>query len=153
MSLIIAFILLALLLFFFEIFVPGGILATIGVLALVAAAVLAHGDYGLLGSGLILTGAVLAGVALFFVEIRLLQRTALGRQLSLQSEIAGKANVEVAENLTGKSGVTLTRLAPSGTVQVDGRAYTASCKSSYLPAGTPVRVIRVDPFNIIVEKL
>jgi membrane-bound serine protease (ClpP class) len=154
MSVIITLLLLTFLLFFFEIFAPGGLLALLGILALLAASAVAFTDFGLFPAIAVFTGGAVAGIVLFFIEIKLLQKTALGNQLSLQSTISGQSAPVASsmENLVGKEGVTLTRLTPSGKVRIDGREHVARSQGGFLDAGTPVRVVRSEVFNLIVEQ-
>lgn len=152
MSIIFALIVIAFLLFFFEIFVPGGFLAICGVLLLLIASALAVPEFGWLWAGAIFCGGILAGCALFFIEVRLIEKTPWGRQFALKEVVEGQSNVTNTINLEGKQGVTLTTLAPSGTVRLDDKTYTAATRGEYLAQGTPVRVVRSTPFHLIVEK-
>lgn len=154
MSMILTLLVIAFLLFFFEIFAPGGILALVGAIVVLWASGLAFVEFGFFGAiGIFLIGA-LGGIALFFLEIYLIQRTGMGRQLSLGTAITSQTNPVTVEsrNLVGKHGVTLTRLAPAGKVRIDGQSHTALSRGSYLEEGVDVRVVRAETFNLIVEK-
>ena len=153
MSNIVALLVIALLLFFFEIFLPGGILAVIGAVLVLIAAVLAYSDFGMAVSMLIVCGSAILGIGLFFLEIKLLQSTRFGRQLKLESTIAGTSNQPLAdESVVGQKGTALTTMNPSGKVDIGGLTFTASTISGFLEKGTPVEVLRIDQFKLIVKK-
>lgn len=152
MSLVIGLILTAFVLFFFEIFVPGGLLAVLGGIFLLAASVVAYTEWGLVWAITLFFGGLIMALVMFFLEIRLIANTRFGQQLSLQSTIATKLNPREDDNLVGTEGVTLTILAPTGRVELGGKVYTASAEDGYLEKGVPVRVLRSETFKLIVAK-
>jgi membrane-bound ClpP family serine protease len=153
MSLMIGLIITAFVLFFFEIFVPGGVLAIIGAMLLLAASVVAYSELGFAVAVVIFLGGLLSALAMFFLEIQLLSRTRLGQQLALKSTIAAKLNPKADEKLAGQEGVTLTILAPTGRVVVGGATYTASAQDGFIEKGVPVRVLRSETFKLIVQRI
>ncbi|NDV62158.1 hypothetical protein G0Q06_06840 [Puniceicoccales bacterium CK1056] len=152
MSLLIGLIITAFVLFFFEIFLPGGVLAVLGGILLLAASAVAYTEFGLIWAITILFLGLVGALLMFFIEIRVLSKTRFGRQLSLQSSISAKLNPRADEKLVGQEGVTLTILAPSGKVEIEGKAYTASALDGYLEKGAFIRVVRTETFKLIVEK-
>jgi membrane-bound ClpP family serine protease len=152
MSLIIALVVTAFILFFFEIFLPGGVLAVIGGMLLLTGSFLTYSEYGLLPALLLAVGGTVAALLLFFIEIRFIANTRFGEQLSLRRTISARLNPGPKENLAGQKGVALTTLAPTGKVEVNDVAYTAACEDGYLEKGTPVVVVRHAPFKLIVAK-
>lgn len=153
MSLIIGLIITAFILFFFEIFVPGGVLAVMGGIMLLASSVLAYSEIGPAWAILIFISGLVGALVLFFLEIRFISRSRLGRQLALQSTISAQLNPREDEKLVGMEGVTLTILAPSGKVQIGDRPYTAAVQGGFLEKGVPVRVLRTETFKLIVERI
>lgn len=153
MSLIIGLIITAFVLFFFEIFLPGGVLAVIGGLLLLTASAVACGELGIIWSICILIFGLIGALVMFFLEIRFIANTRFGRQLSLQSSVSANLNPRADEKLIGKPGVTLTILAPTGKVEIDGKSYTAFAQDGYLGKGAAIRVVRTETFKLIVEKL
>jgi membrane-bound ClpP family serine protease len=154
MTLITTLTVIAFVLFFFEIFLPGGILAIIGSLLLVAASYLVGVEYGLVQGGIFLLCSALLGVFMFFLEIKVMQHTAVGRYLKLDSSIKGTSNKAVAEDsLVQKRGLSLTVMNPSGKILVDGRNYEAASISGLLEKGTEIEVVRVEAFKVVVKKI
>jgi membrane-bound ClpP family serine protease len=152
MSLIIGLIITAFVLFFFEIFLPGGVLAVMGGIMLLAGSVLAYQELGPAWAILIFCAGLVGALGMFFLEIRFISRSRFGKQLALQSTISAKLNPLDDEKLVGMEGVTLTILAPSGKVEIEGRPYTAKSEEGFLEKGVPVRVLRTETFKIIVER-
>ena len=153
MSLLVGLIITAFVLFFFEIFVPGGVLAVLGGIMLLAASAVAYTEFGAIWAITVFSCGLVGALVMFFLEIRLISHTRFGRQLSLQSSISAKLNPKADENLIGKEGVTLTILAPSGKVEIEGKSYTASAQDGYLQKGVSIRVLRTETFKLIVEKI
>ena len=152
MSLIIGLIVTAFVLFFFEIFLPGGVLAVIGGMFLLLASILAYQELGLFWALGIFSLGMVGALVLFFLEIRFISRTSFGKQLSLQSSISARLNPLEGEKLEGQEGVTLTVMAPTGKVEVQGSPYTAVAEDGFLEKGVPVRVIRSETFKLIVTR-
>ena len=150
MSLIIGLLVTAFILFFFEIFLPGGVLAVLGGLLLLTASALTYVEFGLAWAVLLLCGGLVGALVMFFLEIRFIAHSRFGKQLALQSTIAAKLNPKADEKLVGAEGVTLTILAPTGKVRVDGMVHTAQAEDGYLEKGQPVRVVRTETFKLIV---
>jgi membrane-bound serine protease (ClpP class) len=59
-----------------------------------------------------------------------------------------KTGLEVLE---GGTGVTLTALEPKGTVRARGETWTAESAGDTIPAGAPVRIVKVKGVKLIVE--
>lgn len=152
MTLLIGLLITAFVLFFFEIFLPGGVLAVLGGILLLAASGVAYNEYGLIWALVVFFLGLIGALVMFFLEIRLLSKTRFGKQLSLQTAISAKLNPKADENLVGMEGVTLTILAPSGKVDINGQDHTASALDGFLEKGVPVRVVRTETFKLIVEK-
>lgn len=152
MSLIIGLVVTAFVLFFFEIFLPGGVLAVAGGLMLLAGSVLAYNELGLAWAVLIFCFGLIGALIMFFLEIRFISRSRFGKQLALQSTVSAKLNPMDDEKLVGMEGATLTILAPSGKVEIEGRPYTAKAEEGFLDKGVPVRVLRTETFKLIVER-
>jgi membrane-bound ClpP family serine protease len=152
MTLIIGLALTAFVLFFFEIFVPGGILAAVGGLFLLGASVVTYTEYGAIWAIALFFLGLLAAVGLFFLEIRFITHTPFGKQLSLQDTVSARLNPLADQNLIGEEGVTLTTLAPSGKVRVNDTTLIAAAQSGFIEKGTPIRVVRIETFKLIVER-
>ena len=150
---VLALIIAALALFFLEIFVPGGILGALGALALIVAAILAYQDWGMLGSIGILLGGAVVGVALFFLEIRLLARSPIGKQFQHRQTQKAQTKPVGREDLTGKQGTVLTTMAPSGKVMIDNKTFEAASEGGLIKQGALVVVVRSEHLKLIVKEI
>lgn len=135
-----------------EVLVPGGILGTLGGLALFGGCVLAFVENGFWGGSaatLLACGLVAASL---WLQFSVLPRTKLGRKAFLTAEVSGTASSLEAktQHLVGREGTTLTPLTPSGYVQVNEQRYEAFSQSGQIPAGSSVTVIGADNFRLVV---
>jgi len=154
MTLIILLFALGILFLAVEVIIPGGILGSIGGLLMFGGCVAAFLKFGT-GGGMIAVSVALAVAALaFFIEFRVLPKTAVGRRAFLTKEITGVSAAfgDEARDLIGKSGQALTMLSPSGYILIDGKRYEAFCQSGQVPAGAALDVIGADNFRLIVSE-
>ncbi len=153
MSIIITLMSIALLLFFFEIFVPGGILAILGGILMLTACVMAYIDHGALSAMVVFFIAMGLSIGMLILELKILPKTRLGEKLFLRTAVEGSSNIpQTEENIIGKSGESLTTMAPTGKILVEGIEYEATSKSGMLEKGTPVEVINYDDYKVVVKK-
>ena len=154
MSLVIGLILAALVLVFFEVILPGGILGVIAALCIMVATWLAGAEFGAVAAIGTFVGSAAAVALLVYIEFKFLARTALGRSFFLKSAVTGHSNQARAEDsIIGKEGAALTRLNPSGKVAIEGKSFEAYSIDGYIDADTPVRVTAQDNFKLIIQKL
>ena len=154
MSTIIGLLVAALVMVFFEVILPGGILGVIAALCVILATWLAGAQYGAGIAVLTFVGSVAAIAVFVFIEFKLLARTSLGSAFFLKSSVTGHSNVTPAEaSIIGKEGVALTRLNPSGKVAIDGQSYEAYSQDGYIDADQPIHVVSQDNFKLIITKL
>jgi membrane-bound ClpP family serine protease len=154
MSLIILLFSLGIVLLAVEVLVPGGILGVIGGLLMFGGCVMSFKEYGTGGGILAAVIALTLTIATFYIEFRVLPKTAVGKRAFLKSEITGVSAAfgEEARGLIGKSAEALTMLSPSGYIRVDGKRYEAFCQSGQAPAGSQLEVIGADNFRLIVSQ-
>jgi len=134
----------------FEVVVPGGILGTIGAVALLCAVGLSFYDYGVNGGALAFAAALVLVAGVLFVEFKLLPKTALGRRFFLEESVTGTATAEPQQSLVGARGEAMTTLAPSGYVLIDGRQHEAFSRSGLISASSPIKVVAAESFRLIV---
>jgi membrane-bound ClpP family serine protease len=154
MSTIIGLLVAALVLVFFEVILPGGILGIIAALCVILASWFAGVEFGT-GIGFLTFACSAAAIAiLVFVEFKLLARTSLGSAFFLKSSVTGHSNIAPAEtSIIGKKGNAVTRLNPSGKVAIDGQTYEAHSQDGYIEADQPILVAAQDNFKLNIKKL
>lgn len=154
MSTIIALIVAALVLVFFEVILPGGILGLIAGICIIVAAWVAGAEYGAGGAILTLLASALAVGLLVYIEFKVIARTSLGNAFFLKSSVTGHSNRAQAEpSVVGQEGVAITRLNPSGKVAISGETYQAHSQDGYIEVDTAIRVVDQDNFKLIIKKL
>ena len=80
-------------------------------------------------------------------------RSKTWQRFSLRQKIASSSMPAPAEEniRPGDRGVTLSRLAPAGKIEIQGRIYEARSLDSYVDPRTPVEVVGFENFTIIVR--
>ncbi len=151
---IIALAILALVFATFEIFIPGGILAGLAFLSLLAASMLAFQNYGLAEAVLTFSFSLVIIVLAVVLELRIIQKTRLRERFVLSGSIQGRTLEPKKEedSLVGQTGETVTPLSPTGLVRIGEKTYESASKSGRLSLGESVRVIGRDNFRILVVR-
>ena len=146
---------LGLVLLVLEAMIPGfGILGISGIGAFAASVILAYPSRsaGAWSLGLAFLWMLLAGRILF----RLLGTSGAWDHLILRhSELPEEGYVATTSQveLLGREGVALTVLRPSGSIQIDESRIDAISEGTYIPAGTPIRVVKVEGNRIVVRSI
>jgi membrane-bound serine protease (ClpP class) len=153
-SLIIGLLAAALVLVFFEVVLPGGILGILAALCIIAATWAAGVEYGAGGAVLTFAIAAVAVAVLVVIEFKFVAKSSLGKAFFLKSSVTGHSNKARAEaSIVGQEGEALTRLNPSGKVAIGGQSYEAHSADGFIEVGTPIRVTGQDNFKLIIQKL
>lgn len=142
----------ALALFFLEIFIPGGILAFAGVLFVCAASVRAFIEYGATVGFSVFIGGILVALFLLYLELKFLTQTGIGKRLFGHQQVTtSAAGLGDTSHLIGQEGVAATRMTPGGKVRIGDATYAALSIDGYLAKGTTVIVKEADSFTIRVS--
>lgn len=136
-----------------EIFVPGGIVGSLGVIALAGAIAMGfkvYGQYGwIIAAGIVILGAVAVGL-----WIKFFPRSAIGRKMTVENDLASaKASDPTLKTLAGKRGVATSDLRPSGYATVEHRRVDVVTEGSMIEKGTAVEVVRVEGSRVVVKAL
>ena len=153
MTLILGLILAALVLIFFEVILPGGILGLLALACIVGATWVGFAQYGAVGGGATFLGSLLSVGLLVFIEFKLMANSKWGKGFFLGSSVTGHSNVaQGEESIVGREATAVTRLNPSGKVAIDGRSYEAYSQDGYIDSGETVVVAKRDNFKLIIKK-
>lgn len=153
MTLIITLILIGTAAILLELFIPGGIIGTLGGLCLLAAIFTTFTQYGF-NAGLLVTLAVLVitCIALYF-WMRYFERLP-GMNRFILTQASEKPQIpDEKKSLLNQEGQTLTDLGPSGKALIEGQKHDVISESGYINKGTPVTVVVADGSKIIVRAL
>ena len=153
---IIALVVVALLLFLFELLTPSfGIMTALGVAALGGAVWLAFAKIGNAMGIALIVAFIFGAPAYFLLMIRLLPRIGPGQRLFLRrtgdDTAAGIPEAELNKALIGKTGITETQLRPSGALRIEGRRVIALAESGIVEKGRAVKVIGLDGTDVVVR--
>lgn len=100
--------------------------------------------------GLIVLAVILM---LSIVAIIFSLRAKTWRRLSLNEEVASSSMPSPEQSLKiGDTGRALSRLAPMGKVDFDGKIFEAKSLDAYIDARSTVEVVGFENFNVIVKK-
>ena len=151
----------------------GLIFAVVGIFLILAEFIVPGLICGILGTGLVITSAVLliqaypdAAVLIIGGELLgilfavmggmyLLSRTRAAKGLILstsQQADSGWVATETDTDLLGRTGKAFTVLRPAGTVVVDGKRVDAVSSGEHIEKGSSIRVIEVHGSRVVVEK-
>ena len=153
-GLVVALALVGLLLILFELHVlPGhGIAGTLGALILIASVLLAFGLPFFVGALQALALAIVLTIAVFALLQRVLPENAFVKRLMF----AGAQGPDYVasldhRHLLGAAGVALSFLRPAGVAMFGDARVDVLTEGDFVPAGTPVRVTRVEGARIFVR--
>jgi membrane-bound serine protease (ClpP class) len=146
---------IGIILIFLEFFVPGGITGVLGLLAVIASLFMASGNVVNIALSLLIALAVSITVFIIFVKV-------LGRKMSLFKKIilTDSTNTEKGYvsnpnriELIGKQGIAYTDLRPAGTALFEEERIDVVTEGSFIPKGTPIKVIKTEGSRIVVREL
>jgi membrane-bound serine protease (ClpP class) len=153
-GLVLALALVGVLLILFELHVlPGhGIAGVLGILILVASVLLAFGVPFFVGALQALAVAIVLSVVAFALLQRVLPENAFVKRLTFAGT-QGPDYVASADHrhLLGASGVAVSFLRPAGVASFGDVREDVLTEGEFVPAGTPVRVTRVEGARIFVR--
>ncbi len=134
-----------------EIFVPGGVLGSLGALALLTAIVTGFFAFPRHGAVVAIGIVFLIGVAVA-VWVKVFPKTRLGKSMTVEKDLAEFKGTEAGlEALIGKTGAASSDLRPSGFCAIDGRRVDVVTSGEMVEKGAAVRVVEVKGNRVIVE--
>ena len=138
-----------------EFFVPGGIVGILGGVLIIGSLLFAgesfvHMAYSILIAMVIaITGMVIL-MKFFGKKLHMFNRLVLRDATTTEEGYVSNTN---RIELIGKQGQSLTPLRPSGTVVIDNERIDVVTEGSYVDAGKPVEVIKVEGSRIVVREI
>lgn len=154
---VIFFFLVGLVLLVLEVFItPGfGLLGVLGLAAVGGSVVMSYGNTA---QALVsLSGSISVTLLMSFILLRYLDRRGVFGQLLLNTaqprEEGYSAAAPQLNRLVGRSGSSLTVLRPAGVADLDGERIDVISEGGFLPAGTPVKVVKVEGNRVVVREV
>ncbi len=136
-----------------EIFVPGGILGSIGALAWLVAAGVGMTKFESPWNMLSAFVLLLMGVLTFVVWINYFPKSRIGKSLTLDDSTKDyKAHRAVDEYPVGTTGEAVSTLRPSGIARFDGQRVDVVADGEWIEAGQPVKISSTAGGHVSVVK-
>jgi membrane-bound serine protease (ClpP class) len=136
-----------------EIFVPGGVLGTLGALALIGAAVLGFMIFPPVFAWISLLLILVLTALAAFVWMKFFPNSPVGRMLSLNQNIS-KKDQDDSPWKPGMKGTALSTLRPAGKAMIEGRrADVIAGDGTWIDQNASVEVVKVSGNRIYVRKI
>lgn len=133
-----------------EIFIPGGIVGTLGGIMLAIAIVAGFLEDPALGGGLLL-GSLVFGMLALWAWVKIIPGTALGRRFILQADAGAWDGFDPGKRgLMGKAGTARTPLHPGGIAIIDQKRIDVVTRGELIDSGTRIKVIAVEGNRVVV---
>jgi membrane-bound serine protease (ClpP class) len=150
MTLIILLLVLGGVLLFLETLLPGMIAGFLGFICLLGAVILGYRDFGYQAGSLILGGVLLELVIGTWCWLKFFPESRVARRF-ISRDSVGELGVEKPE-LLNRTGVTLTRLRPSGVAKIDGQRVDVVSEGGLIERGVAIKVVAVEGSRIVVRE-
>ncbi len=136
-----------------EIFVPGGILGTIGGILLLVAVINGFVAFENAGPYIALSIVFFSGLALV-LWVKWFPRTPVGKAMTVSTDLSTfKGTQSGLEALLGKQGLTVSALRPAGFVVIDGKRVDVVTRGEMISPDRPVKVIEIAGNGVIVAEV
>lgn len=135
-----------------EIYLPGGVIGFIGVLALIGAVIAGFYAFGAQWGFFSAVAIIVLSGLCIVIWIKYFPRTGMGKKLTLSRD--GKpyrSAPDEFKGLIGKEGIAQSHLRPSGMALVDGRRIDVVAEGSWIPDGMRIRIVAVEGNRVIVR--
>lgn len=134
--------------------VNDGTLATLGLAGMILSVALAAPNFY---AGLYAVIGIIIGGAASFLFLKVFKSRNMWSKIALKDRLTKEAGYtslnKEFEQLVGREGVTLTDLRPVGTIQIEGKDYSAISNAQWIKKGTPITVVEVDGTKILVKEI
>lgn len=137
----------------FEIFAPGLVLASTGVLCLIASVLVGYQTLGTAAGTALLLGEIIVLVVGGRRWIQWFPKSRFGQKLVLQHTVGVSAEVENKELLQTQTGTVISACRPSGVAEFAKQRYDVISEGAFLPVGQAVKVVAIEGPKIIVRSV
>jgi membrane-bound serine protease (ClpP class) len=132
-----------------ELFLPGGIVGTIGVILLVASIVVAYRSFDRGTAHVVLAFAVLAFAAGIWWWLRVFPHSRFADRIVIRSIVSSPDHG--LDHLVGKRGTASSPLRPAGTAEIDGEWFDVVADGAFVTSGSEIEVLRVQGNRVVVR--
>lgn len=144
----------AALLIVLEMFIPGGIMGTLGVVTIVTSMIMINEETQIISFIILTSFAIFVALYLFNVYV-LKKKLAFLNGLILKEELStekGYVAKESETQLLGLKLVTITDLRPAGVAEANNKRYDVVSNGDFIDKGNEVVVTHVEGMRIVVSK-
>jgi membrane-bound serine protease (ClpP class) len=135
-----------------EVYVPGLIVGSIGLILLLAALVVASRHLGFGATVIVFFVEAILSLVVAVVAMRYFPNTRWGKMTVLSSSQAGsRASAAPSQELIGREGVAHTVLRPAGTAMIGGQRLDVVAEGGMVARGTPIKVVAISENQIVVR--
>lgn len=143
--------LLGLALIYMEFFLPGGILAVIGSISLLASIILCFIHTSAFWAILYILFLILAVIFICNFALWKMRKSKIKDRFYLEKDQEGFLAASFDQRLIGKAGTVFTELKPAGHILIEGIQYQALSAAGFLSKGETVEVIGGQGSHLIVR--
>jgi membrane-bound serine protease (ClpP class) len=136
-----------------EVFLPGMVVGSMGVLALLGAVLMTFVEYGASAGGMALAILIAASVVGIILWTYIFPKTPFGNKLITTRELTDCSTVETRTDLMGREGVTLTTLRPAGVARLGEERVDVVAESGFIEKDLAIRVVEVEGARVVVRKI
>ncbi len=136
-----------------ELVLPGGLLGVVGALCLVGAVIATFVSYGATAGTIALALLVVSGVLTLYFWMKQFHRLPFTRQLMLNDAVGIDAALQERQTLTGRTGLAMTDLHPSGRGDFDGRKIDVVTEGPQIAKGSKIEIVETRGPSIIVREM
>jgi membrane-bound ClpP family serine protease len=131
------------------IFVPGTtIIGVLGLVFVLAGIIFSYSEFGSTAGNYVLLGTSVACAGALYLSFR----KGAWKKYSLKTSIDSKVNEGMISELSvGADGVAVSALRPMGTAEFRGKLVEVKTNGDYLAAGTPIKIVKIQVNDILVE--
>lgn len=140
-------------LIFLETVLVGGIWCVAGLALCLWGVWLSYVGFGAFAAVFALAFSFAACVGAFLFWLYVLPKTRFGKKIYLSSAQDGKAPSADFKALVGRRGRTVSKLMPTGKVELGGVLYDARAELNHLESGVEVEVVSADSFSVVVRRV
>ncbi len=153
--LVLVLFIIAVVLIFAELFLPGGIFGIMGALAIIGSMVIAFQQYREMGFWIVV-GELLIAAILVMLGLRFFPATSAGKRLILGRSLEkkfGYSGTPPLDSYVGKEGVSVTHLRPAGIALVGNVRLDVVSEGTFIEKGKKVKVVEVAGNRVVVREL
>jgi membrane protein implicated in regulation of membrane protease activity len=134
-------------LLFCELFIPGGVLGTVGIICIGGSIVMAFREYPDIAPAVLAVEVLVLAIGVV-VGLKIFPHTPIAKRLTLAREFDTKEGFTSAsselEKYLGKEGVAVTTLRPAGMALIEGKRVNVVTDGEYIEKDEPVKVSEVE---------